>query len=279
MSIVIAGISPHPPLIIPEIGGREIAEVRRTVDALKKLSREVAAARSETVIIITPHGPVFRDAVAVQAEEELQGDFRAFRAPGIKLTAKNDTELLRAVAGESKKEHLDVVLLKKEGPLAFRDETALDHGTTVPLYYLQEAGSAGRIMALTFAMLPYQDLLRFGQVLQRAVEATGRRVALVASGDLSHRLEVGAPAGYDPRGKEFDQKLVQYLQDYDVEKILSMDRELVSRAGECGLRSIIILLGSLSGLKVTPEILSYEGPFGVGYLVASFKVWKNEEEE
>jgi aromatic ring-opening dioxygenase LigB subunit len=279
LSIVIAGISPHPPLIIPEIGGREIAEVRRTVEALKKLSAEVAAARPETVIIITPHGPVFRDAVAVRAEEELQGDFSAFRAPGIKLTAKNDTELLRAAAEEGKKENLGMVLLKKKGLSAFSDETALDHGATVPLYYLQEAGTAGRIMVITFAMLPYRDLFRFGGVLQRAAAATGRKVALVASGDLSHRLEVGAPAGYDPRGKEFDQKLVQSLQDYDVEKILSMDRELVSRAGECGLRSFVILLGSLSGLKAKPEILSYEGPFGVGYLVASFRILKNEEEE
>jgi len=277
MSIVCAGISPHPPLIIPDVGGREIAAVRRTVDALKKLSAEVAAARPETVIIITPHGPMFRDAVAAQAEEQLQGDFRAFRAPGVKLRAENDLELLQAVVAESKKERLKVVLLKRESHAPFFVETDLDHGTTVPLFYLQEAGSAGRIMVLTFAMLPYRDLFRFGQALQKAVEVTGRRVAVIASADLSHRLNAGAPAGYDPRGAEFDQKLSQYLQDYAVQEILSMDRELISRAGECGLRSIVILLGSLSGLKVRPEVFSYEGPFGVGYLVAAFKIWKEEE--
>ena len=47
-----------------------------------------------------------------------------------------------------------------------------------------------------------------------------------------------------------------------------MDERLVSVAGECGLRSILILLGILSGNKIKPEVLSYEGPFGVGYLVA-----------
>ncbi|HAA34592.1 MAG TPA: AMMECR1 domain-containing protein [Firmicutes bacterium] len=276
MSIVVAGISPHPPLIIPEVGGREIAEVRRTVESLKKLSAEIAAARPETVIIITPHGPMFRDAVAIQAEEELQGDFSAFRASDVRLTAKNDLELLQAVAEESKKERFELVLLKKRKTSFFSDETALDHGTTVPLYYLQEAGSAGKIMVLTFAMLPYRALFRFGQVLQRAVDKTGRRVAVLASADLSHRLLPGAPAGYDPRGKEFDEKLARHLRDYDVEEILSMDRELISRAGECGLRSIVILLGSLSGLKATPEVFSYEGPFGVGYLVAAFKVGESE---
>ena len=121
MSIVIAGISPHPPLIIPEVGGREIAEVRRTVESLKKLSSEIAAARPETVIIITPHGPMFRDAVAIQAEDVLQGDFSAFRASDVRLTAKNDLELLQAVAEESKKERFELVLLKKKKTSLFID--------------------------------------------------------------------------------------------------------------------------------------------------------------
>ncbi len=279
MSIVIAGISPHPPLIIPEVGGGEINEVRRTVDALTELSKEVAAADPQTVIFITPHGPMFRDAVAVLADEDLQGDFGDFRAPGVKLTAKNDPELLQAISRESAREQFELALIKRKKSPVFRDETALDHGTTVPLYYLQRAGTAKRIMVLTFAMLPYNDLFRFGQVLQRAINMTGRKVALIASADLSHRLQLGAPAGYNPRGKEFDQKLAQHLRDYDVEKILSMDQNLISSAGECGLRSIVILLGSLSGLSVTPEVLSYEGPFGVGYLVATIKIGSGEEEE
>jgi len=51
-----------------------------------------------------------------------------------------------------------------------------------------------------------------------------------------------------------------------------MDKNLVEEAGECGYRSIIILLGALDGLDWKPEILSYEAPFGVGYLVANFKI-------
>ena len=82
----------------------------------------------------------------------------------------------------------------------------------------------------------------------------------------------GAPAGYDPLGQVFDQKLVDALRAYDREAVLNLDRDLVARAGECGLRSIVILLGALEGLQVTPKVLSYEGPFGVGYLVASFRV-------
>lgn len=274
MAIVCAGISPHPPLIIPEIGGRDITEVRRTVEALKELSSEISSYSPETVVIITPHGPMFRDAVAALGDEELQGDFSSFRAPNIMLKAKNDLELLEAVVAECRKEQLSIVVLGKDRPASFWGKIELDHGTCVPLYYLQQAGSARKILVFTFALWPYADLFRFGQTLKRAIELTGRRTAVIASADLSHRLIKGAPAGYDPWGKKFDQTLERYLRDYDVEKILSLDRELVSRAGECGLRSIIILLGSLSALDVIPKVISYEGPFGVGYLVATFKMKK-----
>ena len=62
------------------------------------------------------------------------------------------------------------------------------------------------------------------------------------------------------------------LSRLDTHAILNLDEDLIEHAGECGLRSIVILLGALQGLSATPHILSYEGPFGVGYLVASFEV-------
>jgi aromatic ring-opening dioxygenase LigB subunit len=91
----------------------------------------------------------------------------------------------------------------------------------------------------------------------------------VASGDLSHRLKPGAPAGFNPRGAEYDQLLVKLLRDGRVEDILDFDLRLVEEAGECGLRSFVIALGMLDGETFKTEIISYEGPFGVGYLVAA----------
>jgi MEMO1 family protein len=277
LSIIMAGISPHPPLLIPEIGGRDITQVNQTVESLKALAGRIAAARADTVVFITPHGPMFRDAVVILAEEELEGDFKNFGAPQVKLQVKNDLELVRYIEEESEKELLDLVLLKKDNPHFLRDETALDHGITVPLYYLQEAGAAKCCTAVTFTMLPFPDLFRFGTALKRAVDKSGRRVVVVASGDLSHRLTHDAPAGYHPRGQEYDHLIVDYLKAYQVEKILSIDPRLVSAAGECGLRSFIILLGSLFGRKINSEILSYEGPFGVGYLVAAFTPENKED--
>ena len=128
------------------------------------------------------------------------------------------------------------------------------------------------MVPLTFSWLPLKSHFEFGRAIRRASERLDKRVLVVASGDLSHRLTPGAPAGFDPLGKVFDKKLVDALKELDIKEILDMDPDLIERAGECGLRSIVILLGAIEGLPLKHEILSYEGPFGVGYLVAYFDV-------
>ncbi len=268
MGIAIAGIVPHPPIIIPKIGRGELKRVHLTVESLKSFSSQVAASAVETVIIITPHGAVFSDAPTILADEKLRGDFGKFRAPDVEVAAPNDLELVRAIEKSAAEEGIDVVLLGDKGLPA--TDTSLDHGAAVPLYYLQQAGVEARCVSINYAMLPYRELFRFGEAVHSAVHATGRKVAVLASGDLSHRLTKDAPAGYSPRGVEFDEKLVACVRDYRVQEILEMDEALVTAAGECGMRSFAILLGCLSGLNVKPEVLSYEGPFGVGYMVAQF---------
>ncbi len=268
MGIVAAGIAPHPPIIIPEIGRGEQEKAGKTVEAMHTFARRLAEVCGETLIFITPHGPMFRNTVAILAKAQLQGDFTNFSAPGVRLQTENDLDLVRTIEKESRKVGVDVALLGGKGGVASDEELCLDHGITVPLYFLQKAGTGSRCVAVTYALLPYDELYRFGQAIKKAVETLQRRVVVVASSDLSHRLIRGAPAGFTPRGEEFDRLLIEYLKSYQVEKILTMDASLIQAAGECGLRSIAVLLGCLDGETVQPELLSYEGPFGVGYPVA-----------
>ena len=126
------------------------------------------------------------------------------------------------------------------------------------------------LVHVSMALDVAERLYLFGLAVRKAAELTGRRAALLASGDLSHCLTRLAPAGYNPKGAEFDRKLARLLAVPDVQGIMQMDDFLVQEAAECGYRSILMMLGALDGLEVEAEVLSYEGPFGVGYLVASF---------
>jgi AmmeMemoRadiSam system protein A len=109
-----------------------------------------------------------------------------------------------------------------------------------------------------------------GQVISNAVETTGRRVVLIASSDLSHKLNKDAPYGFAAEGPEFDSIFTKALAKGDFFSLFKIPDDLRSRAGECGYNSLMILAGSFDRLNIDSELLSYEGPFGVGYAVASF---------
>ena len=52
--------------------------------------------------------------------------------------------------------------------------------------------------------------------------------------------------------------------------LLQMDEDVIKNAQESAYRKLLVLFGTLDGMRVTPETLSYESPFGVGYLVVNF---------
>lgn len=256
----LAAICPHPPLLIPDIGREDAIVVQKTSSALQDLARELAQKNIDTVVVISPHGPVFMDYMSINLAETLSGDFSDFGS-GVEMSFANDAELARLVKD----------LADSNGfPLQTVSEM-LDHGTMVPLYFLTQNLQAAKACQLSFSYLDYGKHFTFGEIIYEAIQSVDRRIALIASGDLSHRLTPQAPAGYSPRGKEFDELLIASLEKNDVTGILNMDSALIEDAGECGLRSIVILLGALSNTKYRFEKLSYEGPFGVGYLVGRFE--------
>ncbi|MGI6574375.1 MAG: AmmeMemoRadiSam system protein A [bacterium] len=274
MSIVLAGITPHPPLIIPSIGGSGLARVANTCAAMETLAQDVKQAGPEAIVIITPHGPVFRDVVAVAAEPVLEGNFARFGAAHVGCRADNDLELVQEIVHACGQLQVPILELTKDMRRKYRLEPELDHGTMVPLYYLQKAGIVAPLVVVSMAFLPPERLYDFGRSLALAVTREGKRVVVIASGDLSHRLTPDAPAGYDKMGKEYDQQIVEIVENGNLVNLLAIDPNLVEKAGECGWRSFIMLAGAVADFQVESKVLSYEGPFGVGYLVARLKVGK-----
>jgi len=258
--LVFAGIAPHPPLLVPEVGGSRIEQVADSQSALREFSRRLVDTRPETVVVISPHSPLDPRLFTARASEELNGDFREFNAPQVKLAFKNDFELLNAIKRAAIHESVELHELGRDFPL--------DHGAMVPLYYLREAGWNGPIVVIGFTLQSNEKHLAFGRAIARAAGAINRRTALVASGDLSHRLIMGGPYEYEPSAHLFDEQVVESIATGDANGVLDIDPDLRNRAGECGYRSIVVALGSAGENLRDHQVLSYEGPFGVGYMVA-----------
>jgi AmmeMemoRadiSam system protein B len=259
-SILFSGIAPHPPLLVPDVGGNRIGQVISTQRALREFSRRLIDTNPETVVVISPHSPLDPRVFTARSTAELTGDFREFSAPAVSLTFLNDLEMLDAIELASSTEGVELRKLNRNYPL--------DHGALVPLYYLYEAGWRGRVVVIGFTHQANEKHLAFGRAIAKAAGAINRKVALVASGDLSHRLIVDGPYEYEPTAHLFDEQIVDAIARGDSSGVINIDPGLRERAGECGYRSIVIALGCVGEDLRDHQVLSYEGPFGVGYMVA-----------
>lgn len=146
-----------------------------------------------------------------------------------------------------------------------------DWGFNVPLYFLAQ-GFKGEVKTYLTGLEPPSFYFDAGKKAYQGVEQK-KHYAIVGSGDLSHCLKEDGPYGFNPQGPEFDEKLIKYLKEKDIKNILKLNNAF-PEAQECGLRSFSFVLGILEASKAEwrADILSYQGPFGVGYLVANLKL-------
>ena len=169
-------------------------------------------------------------------------------------------------------------------PTASLDENAenlynidleLDHGAMVPLYFVDNNKNY-KLVHITYGMLSPLELMNFGKCINKAVLDTNKKAVFIASGDLSHRLTKDGPYPYTPLGAEFDKELISTLEKGDLKSLFTLDKHLICEAGECGLRSLYILAGAINDNTISSKLLSYEGPFGVGYGIMEFTPSSNK---
>ncbi|HYM51530.1 MAG TPA: AmmeMemoRadiSam system protein A, partial [Candidatus Limnocylindrales bacterium] len=187
------------------------------------------------------------------------GHLARFGAPRVALDVPVDLELAQALVRAARADGFRV------SPC---DDRGLDHGTMVPLWLLPRTRAGKRFVFIGICGWSRARLLAFGEWLHGFL--ADRSAILIASGDLSHRLTEAAPYGFRPQGRVFDERVIEALRSSEWEDIASLDADSVEAAGECGLRPLTILLGAARAAGLRSEVLSYEGPFGVGYPVATF---------
>ena len=260
-NLLMAALLPHPPIVIPEIGKDEVLKVKNTFDSLEKLSKDVVEANPDTIIIVTPHSILNPYYFSVYYDIELNAGFSNFGAPNTQFSFNNDIEFVDKLECNIRDS------FKRLNKLP--DNILLDHGSGVPLYFLNKAGYKGKIAVINYTALSSENHILFGSLIAKTLAQTDKKYVFIASGDLCHRLAPNAPAGFNPQGKNFDELICNSIQNGDYDAIINMPSALREEAAECAYNSLMTAFGVLNKKPLNNRILSYEAPFGVGYLVAT----------
>jgi aromatic ring-opening dioxygenase LigB subunit len=265
MPLTNATLLPHSPLLIPEIGRANHHFLAKTTAAYETVGKNLKDALVETIIIISPHSPSQTESFTINVSPEMEINLQDFGFIPAKTLITGDALLADQIKNG----------LRPEYNLALMSESLLDHGAAIPAYLLKNLAVNFKLIVISPAEnLNLDEQYKFGQKLQTIIRDNEKNIAVIASGDLSHRLKKKSPGGYSPKGAKFDNKVIEYLSEplSAAKNILNLDQNLITAAGECGLKPLLVLLGLLDGYPIQSEVLAYQTDFGIGYLSFNFKI-------
>ena len=265
MPVVGAVMVPHPPIILPEVGRGEETKIAETDRAFRKAAALVGELKPDTIVLCSPHAQMYADYFHLSPGESARGDMGQFRARQLRFQVRYDADFVSELESLAGAEDFPA------GTLGER-KAELDHGTMIPLYYVNQCWRDYRLVRVGLSGLPLADHYRLGQLIRKTAEKLDRRVLIVGSGDLSHKLLPEGPYGFAPEGPDYDARIMDLMGRAAFDELLDFDEVFCDKAAECGHRSFCILAGALDGSALETERLSHEGPFGVGYGVCSYRV-------
>lgn len=259
--IVFSAIVPHSPLLLPTIGKERQKKLKKTLAAYALIEQDLYASKPDCLVIFTPHGGTLPESLPL------------FITPKYRANLKEFGDFKTALEVPANMRLIDSLRFLKYGkpavPLQGVTEEFIDYGVTIPLYFLSPHLPKITAVVIGDSYMSVKSHAASGAYIGDALRRSNRRIAVIASADLSQALTDDAPGGFSPEGKIFDEAVVQALRKGTLNKILTLEPKMEA-AKACGLRVIALLIGILKDFNCTPELLAYEGPFGVGYLTAKF---------
>jgi len=273
MSLVFAAIAPHGTLAVPDAPGAGVPGSEQTQTAMKELGRRFVAARPDATIVLTPHNVHVDGHFAVVLAGALAGTLADWDAPSVELSCPVDLELAAEVVVGLHDASIPVVGVSFGANDPGAATAPLDWGALIPLWVMggRAEPPVPAVVVSPARDRPFEEHVRAGATIRRAAEASGKRVALIASADHGHAHEKEGPYGYDPAAKEYDDRVVELVRDDRLGDVVELDGELVERAKADSFWQMLMLHGALGadgGWR--GELLSYEAPTYFGMLCAAY---------
>lgn len=247
--LVFAGGASHVPDLLarPEIDPRE--GVQRLLSGYERMAADLRAADPDVVLVTADcHFQSFETHhYVVGTADRHTGSMEFFKRPDLDLELTGSPEMAGRITEAVRASGLEV----EEAP-----RVDLDHGLIVPLRLMLPRPDVAVVPIITQphrSFSPY-GARAFGAAMRTAVEGSGLKVAMLATGGLSHWLDPGKFGGVDV---EFDTYLLEMLRAGRGNDIANLEPYPLLDHGQYEFPNWLIMLG-LVGDGVRGEVYTYE---------------------
>jgi aromatic ring-opening dioxygenase LigB subunit len=237
---------------------------------MAELGARFDAARPESVVVLTPHNVHVERHLAVVTSATVAGELEESAVP-IRLRVPADRELALSILGSMSAHGIPAVGVSFGGNVPAEAVMPMDWAVLIPLWFM---GGRASPPLRTVVIAPARDLparahVEAGRAIRDAIEASDRRVAIVASCDHGHAHRADGPYGFHPAAAEFDRRVVDRIRESDLAALAAIDESLVADAKADSWWQMLMLHGAL-GEGWRADLLSYEVPTYFGMLCAAF---------
>ncbi len=260
--IVHASIAPHSPALLPTISKEHFSELAQTIQSLEIVSQHAQKEQPDTILLIAPHDTHSEEGkLTIHVPPVYKATFEEFGDLATTLTFTSDPLL-----ADSLKTHL----LKSGIGVVYDSDEHLEYSSSVPLAFYTKSYQPKILVIHPSYSAHLKDYHRIGTLLQPVLQESPKKIAVIASADLSHCLSEAAPGGYKPEALKCENDILRMIKSGRTSRLLKLDEGMIANYEICGLPSILVLLGILEPMHHTANVLSHEAPFGVGHIVAEY---------
>jgi 2,3-dihydroxyphenylpropionate 1,2-dioxygenase len=262
MPLVAAVACPHTPQLLVRPETEDRALVLRVHAAYEKVKRLLSDARPDAICVIAGDHieGFFLNAVpafAVYVGASVSGQFGRYA-----YTFPVHEPLARAILQQG---------IKREFDLVYSQDVRLDYAFYVPLHFAAPDPSVPVVPLYVNVYLPPQPTPRrcyaWGRTLREILDARPERVALLASGGMSHYPGTDRYASPD---FEWDRQLLAALTDGRGAETARLTAEELDKAGNVELRTWITLLGAVGDARA--NVVCYEPSWHHGNAVVTWPI-------
>lgn len=279
--IVLAAKVTHvPSLMLSEVEGSPLKSVRAgAVGALRELGRRARERGVSTFVVFDTHW-LSNFGYHINANPRHRGAFTSHEAPhmiqDLHYDLPGDTALAEAIAAEAVRTGLNVIAHKVSS-------LGLEYGTIVPMHYMNADGWAKVVSIASPLFTSLEESRTLGEAVRRAIAQSDERVAILASGSLSHRLWPNrnlGPEAWTSVSSEFnrqvDLRVLELWRERRYREFIDMLPDYAAKCnGEGGMADTIMLFAALGWYDyngAAEQLCDYFPSSGSGQVNVEFRV-------